>query len=180
MKSTFIFTGFVVLFIAGLLLVGCGDDESNITSNSGPDGVAIASVYPADGAVDVPTSAPIAVKFSGPVDTLSVMQNLHLAGGQPMHEWRDSLNDQGGFGMMSMNMESHMMTWMDSIHTPGEFHWNESLDSCEFVPDSTLMGATEYLCVLYEGGMQGRHGGMMGGEGHNDDGYHMYGFETGP
>ncbi len=180
MKSTLILTGGLVLIVGILALVGCGDDDHDIISNLGTDVTSIASVYPADGATGIPTSASVAIKFTGPVDTMSVMQNLHLAGGQSMREWRDSLSHHGGFGIMNMNMEEHMMAWMDSIHAPGEFHWNGTLDSCEFVPDSSLMPGTEYLCLLYEGGMHDGHGGMMGGEHHNDDGYHMYGFSTSP
>jgi hypothetical protein len=108
------------------------------------------------------------------------MQNLHLAGGRPMNEWRDSLSHYGGFDMMSMHMEDHMMTWLDSIHTPGEYHWSGTYDSCEFVPDAELMANTEYLCLIYEGGMRDEHDGMMGGSDHGDGGYHMFEFTTAP
>jgi len=179
MKSTVLWTAITIL-VVGVALVGCSDDDQDVLSSNDNESVVIAAIFPADGATGVSSSTSIAVKFTGPVDTTSVMQNLHLAGGMAMHEWRDSLSHHGGFGMMNMNMEDYMMTWMDSIHTPGEFHWNGALDSCEFVPDSSLMSGTEYLCLLYEGGMHDSHGGMMGGENHNDNGYHMYGFTTSP
>jgi len=180
MKTGTILAGTTLLAVAIFAFAGCSDDDHDMMSNNGTGVVSIAAVYPADGATNVSTATAFALKFTGPVDTMSVMQNFHLAGGQPMHEWRDSVSHHGGFGMMNMNMEQQMMNWMDSIHTPGEFHWNGSLDSCEFVPDSALMPSAEYLCLLYEGGMHDSHGGMMGGQNHNDNGYHMYGFTTGP
>lgn len=179
MKSGTTLIGATVLALAILGFAGCSDDDHNMVSNSGTGVVSIAAVYPADGTTNVSTSAAVALKFTGPVDTMSVMQNLYLAGGQPMHEWRDSVSHHGGFGMMNMNMEEQMLNWMDSIHTAGEFHWNLSLDSCEFVPDSPLMSTTDYLCLVDESGMHDNHGEMMGGN-HTDSGYHMYGFTTGP
>lgn len=180
MKIATFLTGFSVLLFGVLLLAGCGNDNHDSIAGNPTGSISIASVYPADGSASVATTTPVAVTFTGPVDTLTVMQNLHLAGGQAMHEWRDSLSHYGGFGMMSMNMGDHMMNWMDSIQTPGDFHWNETMDSCEFVPNTALTGNTEYLCLIYEGGMHDNHGGMMGGANHNDSGYHMYGFTTGP
>ncbi len=72
-----------------------------------------------------------------------------------------------------------MMQWMDSIHAPGMFFWNDDLDSCSFFPNEPLNPNTEYLCVLEETGMRDHHGQMIGGENHEDDGYHMFGFTTG-
>lgn len=171
--------GTTILLLALMAFIGCSDNNDTIANNSG-ENIAVAAVYPADGSTDVPTAASIAIKFTGPVDTLSVMHNMYLAGGQPMHQWRDSLTHYGGFGMMNMSMEDHMMNWIDSIEAPGQFHWNTALDSCRFVPDSDLSPNTDYLCLYYEGGMMGRHGGMMGGTGHDDSGYHMFGFTTAP
>lgn len=180
MKTTAFLFGVAVLVIGLFLFTGCDNDNDDVMSNSDSGIVSVAAVYPADGVTNVSTSAAVAIKFTGPVDTMSVMENLHLAGGQAMHEWRDSVSHHGGFGMMHMNMEDHMMDWMDSIHTPGDFHWNSTRDSCEFVADSALMANTEYLCLLFEGGMHDSHGGMMGDANHNDNGYHIYGFTTGP
>jgi hypothetical protein len=168
------------LAVAIFTLAGCSDDDHDMLSNNDTGIVSIAAAYPADGSTNVSTATVFALKYTGPVDTMSVMQNFRLAGGQSMHEWIDSLEHHGGFGMMNMNMEQQMMNWMDSIQITGEFHWNGILDSCEFMPDSTLMSSTDYLCLLFEGGMRDSHGGMMGGASHNDDGYHMYSFTTGP
>lgn len=179
MRATAFLTGLAVFLIGLLLLAGCSNDDHDMMSQSSTNSLSIASIFPSDGATGISTSASVAIKFTEPVDTMSVMQHLHLAGGQPMHEWRDSLSHYGGFGMMSMGMEDHMMNWMDSIHTPGEFHWNGTQDSCEFVPDAALMDSTEYLCLLNEGSMHDSHGGMMGGGNHHDSGYHMYEFTTG-
>ena len=180
MKRENLWTAGLVLLIAGLILVGCSDEDHDGMLDSDDEVVSIASITPSDGTSGVSPSSVIGIAFTGPVDTTSVMSNFHLAGGQPMHQWRDSLQHHGGFGMMHMGMEEHMMAWMDSIHVPGEFHWNERLDSCEFVPDSMLMAGTDYLCLLYEGGMRDRHGHMIGGDNHQDTGYHMYNFSTGP
>lgn len=180
MKALLARAGAIVIIFAGLVLFGCSKSDDNKIVNTGSDTVAIESIYPADGSTNVSTAALIAIKFTGPVDTASVMNNLFLAGGQSMQTWRDSLEHYGGFTMMSMGMEGHMMSWMDSIQTPGDVYWNGALDSCEFMPDSSLMNNTEYLCLLNEGAMQGHHGGMMGGVDHGDSGFHMYGFITGP
>lgn len=180
MKAPFAWAGVIVIIFVGLALVGCSNDDDNKIVNTGSDTVAIESIYPADGSTNVSTTASIAIKFSGPVDTASVINNLFLSGGQSMQIWRDSLDHYGGFTMMNMGMESHMMSWMDSIQTPGDMHWNSTLDSCEFMPDSSLMNNTEYLCLLNESAMQGNHGSIMGGANHGDDGFHMFGFTTGP
>lgn len=170
----------VLGIITGIAFIGCSDDDSGTLDPKNKLNVVIASISPMDGATGISTSTSIVIKFTGPVDTLSVMENMYLAGGQSMHEWRDSLTHYGGFGMMNMNMENHMMSWMDSIETSGMFSWNSTHDSCQFIPDSILMGSTEYLCLLVEGAMEDTHGGMMGGATHNDNGYHMYGFTTSP
>ena len=169
----------IVTLIVGVVLFGCSNDHE-MTSQNAPAVLSVASISPSDGSTGVSTSTSIGIMFTGPVDTLSVMNNLHLAGGQPMHEWYDSLMHYGGFGMMNMSMQDHMMHWMDSIHVDGEFHWNDRMDSCGFVPDAQLMQGTEYLCLLNESGMQGGHGGMMGGSSHGNGGYYMSEFTTGP
>ncbi|MDF1545858.1 MAG: Ig-like domain-containing protein [bacterium] len=139
----------------------------------------ILSVHPVDGTSGVLTSTSVAVKFSRTMETMSVMSNFHLSGGTEMHEWRDSLAHSGGWGMMNMNQQNHMMNWMDSIHTAGVFHWNSNRDSCRFVPNTPLDSNTDYLCVLDGSGMRDHQGGMMGGMSQNDDGHHMFGFSTG-
>ncbi len=166
-------TGILVLLAA----FGCSDDDS--VSSAEANTSAIARVYPVDGSTGLPTSATVRVAFTGPVDTMSVMTSFHLAGGATMHEWRDSLDHSGGWGMMGMSQRSHMVDWMNSIHTAGTFHWNGSRDSCEFTPNGPLDANSNYLCLLDESGMRDHQGGMMGHMGQNDDGYHMFGFATG-
>ena len=180
-KKTLMFGIMTLISIIALIAVGCSDDETGNPASSNDDTgatVEIARITPADGSTAVATTASISVKFTGPVDTNSVMQNMYLAGGNPMHEWRDSLNHYGGFGMMGSGMQDHMWNWMDSIHLAGDYHWNNALDSCEFFPGDTLMPNTEYLVLMYEGGMNDHHGGMMGGSNHGDSGYHMFSFTT--
>lgn len=184
MKATMSYVWILVIFLvtaAGFILLGCGDDHHVVSDDgNGGEKVAILRVTPADGASAIEVASPITVRFTGPVDTASVRSNLHLMGGSQMHDWQDSLEHYGGFGMMGMHQNQRMMQWVDSIHVPGEFHWNEQLDSCEFIPDDGLVHDTEYLCLLYEGGMHDNHGGMMGGASHGDNGYHMYEFMTEP
>jgi len=179
MKWILSLAGMTILLLALLAFIGCGDNNDTI-ANNGSDNIAVAAVYPADGSTDVSSAASLAIKFTGPVDTFSVMHNMYLIGGQQMHQWRDSLDHYGGFGMMNMGMQAHMINWLDSIEVSGQFNWNTALDSCRFVPDSGLSLNNDYLCLYYEGGMMGRHGGMMGGADHGDSGYHMFGFTTAP
>ena len=166
-------TGILVLLVA----FGCSDDDP--VSSAETTTSAIARVYPADGTTGLSTTASVSVAFTGPVDTMSVMSNFHLAGGATMHEWRDSLDHSGGWGTMGMNQRDHIMDWMDSIHTVGSFHWNSGRDSCEFTPSGQLQPNTSYLCALDETGMRDHRGGMMGGMGPDDDGLRMFGFSTG-
>ncbi|MCB2229886.1 Ig-like domain-containing protein [bacterium] len=162
---------------AMLITMGCSDDDSVSSENNTT--ASITRVFPADGAVGLSTLTTVGIVFSGPVDSMSFMDNFHLTGGSGMHEWRDSLEHSGGWGMMGMNQQMHMMDWMDSIHTMGSFQWNGSKDSCEFTPAGPLDPNSDYLCVLNETGMRDHNGEMMGGMGQNDDGLHMFGFSTG-
>lgn len=163
--------------MALLVVFGCSDDDR--ISSPEPTSSAITRVYPADGTAGLSMTTSVSVAFTGPVDTLFVMGNFHLAGGTPMHEWLDSLEHSGGWGMMGMHQQGNMMTWMDSIQIMGAFNWNGNRDSCEFIPDGPFDPNTEYYCLLDEAGMRDHQGGMMGGTGHNDGGYHMFGFTTG-
>jgi len=177
-KAFGIIVAMVVLF-AILYVGGCSNDDNSTTPTADTE-LNILRVTPADGATGVSEDAPITIKFSGPVDTISIMHSFHFSGGSQMHEWRDSLEHYGGFGMMGMGHMDRMMDWMDSIEIAGEFRWNEVMDSCEFMPDSAMHPNTDYLCLLNEGEMRGYHGGMMGGGYHGDSGYHMYQFATAP
>jgi hypothetical protein len=183
MKKTVLITGAFLLLIAGVIFIGCSSSDNPTTNNNGSQDITLARVYPNDGSTGVVPSTEISMRFSGPMDTISVDHNFHLAGGPAMMEWRDSLENYGGFGMMGMGMQNHMMDWMENIHTPGEFHWNDSQDSCDFIPDSDLMHDADYICLFYEDGMQGHGGGMMGGmmggATSGGSGYEMTGFTTG-
>jgi hypothetical protein len=177
MKNVMIVAGLITIVAVGVLTFGCSDDHDVTTTNT-DQSAAILRVTPEDGTSDVPVTTSITVSFSEPMDMMSVMQSIYLAGGTEMQLWRDSLNHYGGFPMMSANMQEHMIDWMDSIHVTGEFHWNDAADSCEFIPESDLMHHTDYLLLLYEGGMRDHHDGMMGGGDHGDGSYHIYGFST--
>ena len=144
-----------VVLVIGLMTVfisGCGSNNDDSVS-SGAQDVVIASVSPSNGSTGVSPSSTISVKFTGAVDTMSVMNNFHFTGGSPMQMWRDSVDHYGGFGMMNMSLRNHMMNWIDSIHVAGQFHWNDALDSCEFVPGNPIESDTDYLCFIFEGGM---------------------------
>ncbi len=76
-----------------------------------------------------------------------------------------------------MNM-GHMMNWLDSIDFEGEFDWNEMLDSCTFVADSTLMPNTDCMMYIY-GDVRGLNGMMMNMN-NNQYGGKMVHFRTQP
>lgn len=161
---------------------GCEHDHGDMmVGGSNSDALSdalIVSVYPADGTAGVPINSAIAVKFAGPMDTTSVMNNLYIAFGQNMHDWMDSATHYEGVGHMSDGHTDHMSGWMDSIAISGAFHWNEAMDSCEFFPDPPMMSNQEHMILMYEGGMVGHGGGMMGSD-HGDDEYYRYHFTTG-
>jgi hypothetical protein len=113
-----------------------------------------------------------------PMDPQSVMANFHFSGGDEMHEWMDSLTHHHGSGGGSMMNMDHMMEWMDRIDMPGEYHWNDAQDFCEFVPESGLMPDTEYMVFMY-GGMRSHDGRSMDTHHLQHDGY-MYHFRTAP
>ncbi len=171
----------ILIIVAGILIiamVGCSnDDDNNIAGNNTSQG-AILRVYPADGSVDVTPSTSIAVRFTEPMDTLSVMNNFYLSYGDEMHTWMDTAAHHGGMGNMSMNDMERMMDMMDSINVGGTSQWNDTRDSCEFSPAGGFMPNEEYMIMMYEGGMK-RHNGSMMME-HGDNEYHQYHFMTGP
>lgn len=150
-----------------LLLVavaGCSNNDSRVVNmdNSEITPQAV-SVFPKDGAQGVNPSAHVSIRFSGPMDTSSVDSHFYLSGGASMHEWMDSLENShhggmhGGDGWMDMD---HMYEWMDSIQWRGEFHWNDDMDSCYFIPDSLLAGHTDYMFMLF-GDVRGMNGHQM-------------------
>lgn len=159
-----------VLVAAGLLTIyiaGCNSSDSPVSGNSTDVAPKVVATYPADGATGVAVDAPISLVFNGPMDTSSVRMGFHFAGGQVMMAWLDSLGQFGGMGHMGGHMGGmdpddiqHMMNWMDSIQVTGTFEWGHSLDSCRFVPDSSLTHGTSYLMFLY-GDIMGHDHMMM-------------------
>lgn len=152
-----------LLVTAGVLVAGCSGDEDSVNgSGTAAQAPQIVSVYPADGATGVDPATNMHVVFSDPMDTASVRRAFYFTGGAPMHDWMDSLQhhtggmggNMGGQQMMDM---THMMSWMDSIAFPGQFMWNDSLDSCSFVPDTTLMPNTDHMMLFY-GDLMDRQG----------------------
>ena len=157
--QTLMTVGALALLVAALS-TGCSNSDNNSTGSNLSTTPQIASVAPADGASGIPVTTSLSIKFDRPMDTLSVMEHVHLSGGAAMHEWMDSLMHTGGMMGGGMGMHrGHMMNWMDTIQVHGEFHWNAEMDSCEFVPDSALMSSTEYMMALCDSLMS--HDGMF-------------------
>lgn len=154
---------------------GCSDDHDDMMSANGSGAAAILRVYPAEGATGISTSASVAVKFDRKMDTMSVMNNLYLMGGQEMHDWMDTVAHHGGFGQMSMGDMDHMMNWMDSMAMPGIFSWNEAMDSCEFAPTTGMIANEEHMIFINESSMMDHKGEMMGSDqGHEEfNSYHF-------
>jgi hypothetical protein len=157
---------------------GCGDHDS--VSPGSNTTTAVARVYPADGSTDLSTSAKVSIAFTGPVDTMSVMGNLHLMGGTNMLAWRDSLEQCGDWGMMGTGQRNQLMDWMDSICAIGIFEWDSNRDSCTLIPSGGLDPGTDYLCVINESGMRDNQGDMISWMGQSSGDLHMFGFSTGP
>jgi hypothetical protein len=173
MKSALIIA---LLFLVGAVMIisGCG---GNAKVNGNSDDVWLSSIYPADGAENVSTSTSLYMKFVMPMDTASVRKNIFLSGGPKMHVWIDSLDHYGGMGRMGMEMREHMLNWMDSIEWRGQWHWNGNLDSCEFIPDSTLRPGIEYMIMVNEDAVIGHNGHRMH-MGHMNENFHYYYFKT--
>jgi len=164
-----------IFFIAlGLTMLACSDSGTESIEEAAPE---LSTVYPSDGSQDIPVNSHLHIRFNTPMDTQSVRMNMFLSGGEPMHEWMDSLDHYGGMGHMGMGRHNRMVGWMDSIQWGGGFHWNGNLDSCEFIPDSNLMPGTEYMIMIQEDSIMGRHGQYMNHD-HMGAGYHYYRFTT--
>ena len=106
------------------------------------------------------------------------MGNFHLSGGDEMHDWMDSLTDDHGHGGANMMDMDQMMEWMHRIDMPGEYHWNDDHDICEFVPDNGLMPGTDYM-MFVNGGIISHSGESMSTRHLRYDG-DMYHFRTAP
>lgn len=154
MKNAAILAAIIPSLILVFMTNGCsssGDDKVNNpdTDTSRPLTV---RVSPANGAVDISTNATIAMTFSEPMDTLSVMSRLYFTGGSSMQMWMDSMDHSGGGGHESHHTDpNRMYTLMDSLQLRGRFAWNGSLDSCRFIPDSLLRSGTSYLLQIDAG-----------------------------
>jgi hypothetical protein len=166
----------LVLVSTAIWFAGCGHDTP-VSSNMSQLPTII-DVSPPDGATGIESSATITIQFDMPMAPESVMANFCLSGGDEMHEWMDSLahhHGPGGGHMMDMDQ---MMEWMHGIEMPGEYHWNEDHDFCEFVPDGGMMPDTEYM-LFVNGGMRSHTGELMRTHHLRYEGY-MYHFRTAP
>lgn len=162
MKADRVFTLMLGLGLLAMSLVwisGCSDSDNEKSTNA--DGVpTLLRVSPSESATDVDRNGGIHMRFSMPMDTATVRRNFHLAGGAEMENWMDSLSHhQGMMGGGMMNMD-HMMDWMDTLQYTGQFHWNSTMDSCEFEPDSSMMSNANHMIYMYNG-MRAGNGKMM-------------------
>lgn len=158
--SVFLPTLTLVMAISASWVAGCSDDSKSTDNEVPTTAPKIVRTTPIEGSADATLKPIMGIKFDMPMDTASFMQNFHFTAHQSLPEWMDSLQHHGsmmGGGMMNMG---HMMNWLDSIDFEGEFDWNEMLDSCTFVADSTLMPNTDCMMYLY-GDVRGRNGMMM-------------------
>lgn len=174
-RLAFFSIAFVVLAL-GMGLSGCSDD--NPTSGTTDQQALVNSTSPRDGATDVPTSSPIVIAFNTSMDTMSVMEYFHCAGGAHMWEWMDSLQDHHtGMGGHMTDMD-HMMAWMRDIELPGRFAWNNEKTRCVFHPDTGLLPHTDYMIYL-EDNIRSHDGHMMDQTGLAYGGLMIH-FRTGP
>lgn len=170
----------ILMPILIISIIGCGDDHDDMMSG-GVNSSFIVDIIPSNGSVGVSTASSISFTFSTSMDTMSVMDNFHLAGGDDMHNWMDSVSHNGGMGNMGMGQMDHMMDMLDSMHVTGSFHWNAEMDSCEYILSDSMMSNTEYMIYMDENEMMNHDGSMMGmNMNHTDDGYHQSHFTTGP
>jgi hypothetical protein len=163
----------LVLASAAVWFGGCGGDHISSSAIHSPS---LLSVSPPDGADEVAASTAITVQFDAPMDTKSVTANMYLTCGDDMHEWMDSFTGRGGMGGGHMMGMDDMIEWMHRIETPGDYHWNDAHDVCEFVPQGGLKPDVDYMLFIGEG-MRSDNGGMMRTR---HDGYdqYMYHFHT--
>jgi hypothetical protein len=143
-----------------ILVTGCSEDAKPTDDNLSTTTPKIERVTPAEGNTDAALKPIIGIKFDMSMDTTSFMRNFHFTAHPDLPDWMDSLQHHSGMmagGMMNMG---HMMDWLDSIEYLGDFDWNDRLDSCTFVADSTLMPNTDCMLYIY-GDVRGRNGMMM-------------------
>lgn len=148
LKTFFPVLGIGIAAVFALTLWGCGDNHDATRSDLQP---ALLSVSPGDNAAGVNRDATIRIHFNMPMDTASVRRNFHLTGGEEMEAWMDSLTHHRGMGGMDMINMGHMMDWIDSIQYSGQFHWDATMETCEFTPDSAMMPDADHMIYLYDG-----------------------------
>lgn len=161
-----------------LAIAGCSDEAEPAGSNLPTTAPLVLRISPSEGTNSAALQPVMGIKFDMPMDTTSFMHNFHFTAHQSLPDWMDSLQHHGsmmGGGMMNMG---HMMNWLDSIDFEGEFDWNEMLDSCTFVADSTLMPNTDCMMYIY-GDVRGLNGMMMNMN-NNQYGGKMVHFRTQP
>lgn len=127
MKRLSIFAGAVVILIAALFSA-CSESDKVISDN---DGITpkIVSVYPADGAVDIPVETNFVIVFSEPMDRASVEDHF------------------GPYYMSGGMMGGSMM----QNHYDGEFHWNADHDTLHYQPHNFMMGGSLNYIEFHEG-----------------------------
>lgn len=163
MKSAAIPAVIVLSFALVLMTNGCNSSGDNKVNNPETDTgrPLTVRVSPASGAAGISTNATIAIAFSEPMDTLSVMSRFYFTGGSSMQMWMDSMDHSGGGGHESHHQDpNRMTTLMDSLQLRGHFVWNGRLDSCDFVPDSLFRPGTSYM-VQIDAGMTSADGNIM-------------------
>lgn len=171
-----IFLTTIILFTISFWLSGCSDSDS-ISRNVEMQPLVV-SVFPQDGATDVPAAGSIVITFNTPMDTISVMEHFHCSGGDEMWEWMDSLQHHGSGSGGHVSDMDHMMEWMSDIEHHGEFDWNDNMTECEFHLDAGFSPHTGYMIYL-KGDIRSQGGKMMDMHHLQYDGLMIH-FRTGP
>ena len=109
-----------------VLVSGCSPAGPEETADP-----ALLSVYPADGAMAVPSDTTIIVYYSEPMDTATCEARFYAYHG-----------DGSGMGHMMMHNQQEMT---------GSFMWNEDHTEMTFHPDSSFMDSTMVTFHLEEG-----------------------------
>ena len=138
----------------------------------------ILDIDPEDGAGDVDRNSGVIIRFSQTMDTASVSANCFVIGGSEMRQCLDSLSHAHGGGYAGDCPDSCMMNWLDTVCCEGQFHWNGSLDSCVFQPDSVLRANEDHMVYL-TGPIRSHTGMPMAMDTSEYGGFVSY-FRTGP
>ena len=171
MKTLLRGSSFVLALVALVGLSACDDDPTGAVSD---EQVALTSVSPAGGAVNVDPNSPVTVEFDHPMASgMEEYCALHEAG-------------------------------LNGTEVPGHWEWSENQHQLTFTPDQPFEHGHEYTLHVgggmedghghqmnfelhghamggtwVDGGMFGQGGGMMGGHDHMGDGWQhqngMYG-----